>query len=364
VTKILVTGACGFVGRTIIESLLESAAPGSFAITGLDNLSRKGSWINREPLERRGVRIVHGDIRLASDLETVGSIDWVIDAAANPSVLAGIDGKSSSRQLVEHNLSGTVNLLELCKARQAGFILLSTSRVYSIRPLAALPVIARDGAFALDLTVPLPAGVSESGISESFPTSPPVSLYGASKVASEQLALEYGDAFGFPVRIDRCGVMAGAGQFGRPDQGIFAYWLHAWREGRELTYIGFDGAGHQVRDCLHPRDLVPLLTRQLETRATSGDVQVVNVSGGAASATSLAQLSAWCAERWGKRTVASELTPRPFDLPWVVLDHARATERWNWRPETPVAAILEEIAAFADANPAWTAKCGVLSAEC
>ena len=55
-------------------------------------------------------------------------------------MLAGVDGRTSSRQLIEHNLNGTVNLLEYCKRHRAGFILLSTSRVYSITALAGLQV--------------------------------------------------------------------------------------------------------------------------------------------------------------------------------------------------------------------------------
>ena len=55
--------------------------------------------------------------------------------------------------------------------------------------------------------------------------------------------------------MNRCGVLAGAGQFGRADQGIFAYWVNSWLRGRPLRYLGFGGQGHQVRDCLHPADL-------------------------------------------------------------------------------------------------------------
>jgi CDP-paratose 2-epimerase len=62
-------------------------------------------------------------------------------------------------------------------------------------------------------------------------------------------------AFDFPVHVNRCGVLAGAGQFGKADQGIFAFWVHSYRNKRPLKFIGFDGAGHQVRDCLHPSDL-------------------------------------------------------------------------------------------------------------
>src|SRR6185312_13208555 len=98
-----------------------------------------------------------------------------------------------------------------------------------------------------------------NGVAENFSTQAPVSLYGSAKLASELLSLEYGEAFGFPVFVNRCGVLAGAGQFGKADQGIFSFWIHSWKSKRPLKYIGFGGQGHQVRDCLHPRDLTTLL---------------------------------------------------------------------------------------------------------
>jgi CDP-paratose 2-epimerase len=297
------------------------------------------------------VKVRHADLRNASDFETLPSVDAVIDAAANASVLAGMDGQSSSRQLVEHNLSGTVNMLEFCKAQRAAFILLSTSRVYSIPPLAALPMKVVDGAYQLDTAQPLPPGISSSGVDETFSTEPPVSLYGSTKLASEVLALEYGEAFGFPVWINRCGVMGGAGQFGRADQGIFAYWLHSWKQKRPLRYIGFDGQGHQVRDCLHPNDLARLVMLQLHSTAKCE--RLVHVAGGSANAVSLRQLSAWCEKRWGAHKVTSETTPRPFDLPWVVLDPAKAASVWNWKPEIAIESILDEIARHAESNPDW-----------
>jgi CDP-paratose 2-epimerase len=350
--KILITGACGFVGSELALALQEHL--GETTITGIDNLSRRGSWRNLERLEERGIRVHHGDIRQAADIETLEPQDWLIDAAANPSVLAGVDGKASSRQLVEHNLLGTVQMLEACKRWGAGFILLSTSRVYSIPPLANLQVNVNQGAF-----VPSPealastAGLSEAGVAESFSTAAPVSLYGATKLASEALALEYGEAFGFPVWINRCGVLAGAGQFGKADQGIFAFWLHSWREQRSLKYIGFDGQGHQVRDCLHPCDLAALLVRQVQVGDDAGKPRLINVSGGAESSMSLMQLSQWCAERWGPKKVAHQPEPRPYDLPWVVLDHQQATCVWDWAPRISVEDVLAEIANFAEANPEW-----------
>jgi CDP-paratose 2-epimerase len=147
--------------------------------------------------------------------------------------------------------------------------------------------------------------------------------------------------------------MAGAGQFGHPGQGIFAYWIHAFREKRPLRYIGFGGSGHQVRDCLHPRDLAQLLERQFAAGADAGKPRLVNVSGGIGSACSLRQLSAWCAVRFGTNSVAPSAEERSYDIPWLVLDASQAETVWGWKPIRPLAQILEEIADFAERQPEW-----------
>ena len=348
--KILITGICGFVGSTLTRALLESA-PG-LQIVGVDNFIRPGSELNRRELAKVGVKIIHADVRSATDFETLPAADFVIDAAANPSVLAGVDGKTSSRQLLEHNLGGTINILEYCKTHHAGLILLSTSRVYSVPPLAALPVEIHQKAFRPNQNKKLPEGISAAGVSEKFSTAPPISLYGSSKLASEVIALEYAETFNFPVWINRCGVLAGAGQFGKADQGIFSFWINAHLRRRPLKYIGFDGGGHQVRDCLHPRDLVPALLAQMQQRGHD-QPRIANFSGGAANAMSLAQLTDWCDARFGHHSVASDANPRPFDIPWMVLDSALAMKTWNWTPKTLLPQVLEEIAHHAKQNPNW-----------
>ncbi len=352
--RVLISGVCGFVGSELALGLRRAG----HEVTGFDNFIRPGSELNRSVVTEAGVEFFEGDARSENDLARVRGIDWVIDAAANPSVLAGIDGKTSSRELLEHNLWGTVNLLEVCKREEAGIILLSTSRVYSINALRALPVRERDGAFRLDERG---FAYGPGGVTERFPTDAPVSLYGASKLASEQLALEYGEAFGFPVWVDRCGVMAGAGQFGKADQGIFSFWIHSWARKAALKYIGFGGSGYQVRDCLHPRDLVELVLKQMRDEGGSGGFQIsdlgfqriFNVGGGVGSGMSLRELSDWCAGEFGPHEVAADLSPRVYDLPWVVLDAASARERWDWRPRITTAEICAEIAQHAREHPEW-----------
>lgn len=354
--KILITGICGFVGSRLAFTLRERIEGAT--ISGIDNLLRPGSEGNRTLLTSRGIEFIHGDLRMRSDLEALPRCDWVIDAAANPSVLAGVDGRSSPRQVAEHNLLGTLNVLEYCRENKPGLILLSTNRVYSVRDLAALPVNEVDNAFAIDNEQPLPQGASQAGVAESFSTRQPVSLYGATKLSSEVIAAEYGLAFGFPVWINRCGVLAGSGQFGTAEQGIFSYWLHAHAARRPLHYIGFGGHGYQVRDAFHPDDLAELI--QMQVRRNPPCDAIYNVGGGAANAISLAQLTAWCDEQFGKHSPEADSRARPFDIPWLVMDGGRAGREFGWAPKRSLVSILDEIAEHVRQNPDWLRRCGAI----
>lgn len=347
--RILITGVCGFVGSDLAESLLERIE--GLSVCGVDNLMRTGSEINRARLGKLGVKFVHGDIRSASDFENLPKADWVIDAAANPSVLAGVDGGASSRQLFEHNLASLMNVVEYCRAHGAGLLVLSSSRVYSLRALCSLPLEVVDGAFR-------PMDATARGISVDFSIAAPVSLYGATKLASETMALEYGDAFGFPVWVNRCGVVAGAGQFGTPGQGIFSYWINAHLRRRPLRYIGFAGTGHQVRDAFHPRDLAALLDAEMRT-ARAGGQRVYTAGGGPENAMSLRQLTAWCDARFGKWAPRPDPQPRRYDVPWVVMDNADAERDFGWRPEIALPKLLAQIAAHAEEHPEWLERSGI-----
>src|ERR1044071_3900709 len=95
IMRILITGACGFVGHTLACDLKEGWP--DWELVGLDNLVRAGSETNRSFWRKRGLKLIHGDIRNPSDLEVIPRCDWILDAAANPSVLAGGDGKTSSQ---------------------------------------------------------------------------------------------------------------------------------------------------------------------------------------------------------------------------------------------------------------------------
>ena len=167
--KILITGVAGFTGNLIASKI--SKENEDFQIIGIDNFCRRGSEQNISLLKQNRITLLHGDIRSQSDIDTLPTVDWIIDCAANPSVLAGVDGQASSRQVMEHNLLGTINLLEYCKKHKAGLTILSTSRVYSAEELANISVRKSKDRYQFQSSEVL--GISELGISEKFPTTAP-----------------------------------------------------------------------------------------------------------------------------------------------------------------------------------------------
>jgi CDP-paratose 2-epimerase len=89
-------------------------------------------------------------------------------------------------------------------------------------------------------------------------------------------------------------------------------------------------------------------------RTTRGDAQrIYTAGGGPDNAMSLAQLTAWCDDRFGRHEPLADLQPRTYDIPWMAMDNAAAARDFGWRIEMPLPAILDEIAQHAAAHPEW-----------
>ncbi len=92
--------------------------------------------------------------------------------------------------------------------------------------------------------------------------------------------------------------------------------------------------------------------RCTETRA-SGQ-RIYTAGGGIENTMSLAQLNAWCDDRFGEHPSQSDLRPRPYDIPWVAMDSTDAERDFGWRVErTLCPEILEQIASHATEHPDW-----------
>ncbi len=73
---------------------------------------------------------------------------------------------------------------------------------------------------------------------------------------------------------------------------------------------------------------------------------------------SLAQLTAWCNQRFGEHLPVADGSDRPYDVPWLILDSSKAIAATGWKPQISLPQILEEIAEHAEANPDWLQRCG------
>jgi CDP-paratose 2-epimerase len=194
------------------------------------------------------------------------------------------------------------------------------------------------------------AGASGAGIAESFPLDGARTLYGATKLSAELLATEYAEAFGLRTVVNRCGVIAGPWQMGRVDQGVFTHWILSHYFRREISYIGYQGTGKQVRDLLHVADLVDLLDEQLvDPEGWAG--AVVNVGGGRDVSLSLREATALCQELTGNVVpVHASPAPRPGDVRIYLSDCRRLFARTAWRPRRGSREVLADTLAWIAAH--------------
>jgi CDP-paratose 2-epimerase len=336
--RILITGGAGFVGSNLALRFKQSR-PDSLVVA-FDNLRRRGSELALSRLRRGGVTFVHGDVRVREDLFGLGDQDLIVDCAAEPSVLAGLDG--SPDYVIQTNLGGTIHCLELARRCRATVVFLSTSRVYPVDPINSLRYVETPTRFELADQQATP-GASRHGLSEAFPLEGARSIYGASKLASELLLHEYRAAYGIRGIVNRCGVLTGPWQMGKVDQGVVVLWVARHVFGGRLAYIGHGGTGKQVRDLLHVDDLFELLQLQL-ARIAEFDGLVCNVGGGREVSLSLLELTALCREHTG-RTIAIDAVRenRAQDLICYLSDTRRVAQSTGWRPRHDAAAIVAEI---------------------
>ena len=320
-----------------------------YQVLALDNLKRRGSELNLSRLKAAGVEFTHGDIRSKEDFDALPAVDAVIEASAEPSVLAGLDGTPD--YLINTNLFGTVNCLNYALKHKANFIFLSTSRVYPIKTIETLNFVEEATRFALSDEQPVP-GVSAKGIAENFPLDGARSLYGTTKLASELLIQEYNEFYGLRTVINRCGVLTGPWQMGKVDQGVMVLWIAKHYFQQQLGYFGYGGTGKQIRDMLHVADLYRLIDWQLH-HLDQVNGEILNVGGGLESSASLQELTQVCQEVTGHTIpIKAVAETRTADIRLYVTDNTKVTNLTGWKPEIGIRQIVEDITAWLAENEA------------
>ena len=336
--NILITGGAGFVGSNLAIKLKEKYPEKE--ITVFDNLKRRGSELNLPRFKEKGINFLHGDIRNKEDFEEIGQIDLLIECSAEPSVLAGLN--SSPDYLINTNLLGTINCLELARQKNATFFFLSTSRVYPIDPINNLDFVEEETRFNLSDNQKV-SGASAAGIAENFPLEGARSLYGTTKLASELIIQEYIYAYGLKAIINRCGVITGPWQMGKVDQGVFVLWVARHFFGGKLSYIGYGGQGKQVRDFIHIDDLFDAIDLQLADINKYAD-QIWNIGGGLQNSVSLQELTRLCEEVTGQKIAIDQvMEDRPADLKLFITDARKFQAASGWQPQKDARQTVQDI---------------------
>lgn len=354
--RVIITGGSGFVGFNLTRYLAEAG----HQVTVFDNLVRRGSETNVAKLLKMGIRFVHGDIRSVEDFsELPAEADCLIECSAQPSVVSGY---ANPLYDFTTNVTGVINCLEFCRTRGLGMIFLSSSRVYPANNVNALPVVEKATRWDWDVSAErafLPRGFDPlHGISAQFDMDGPTkTIYGASKAAADFFCQEYSDAFNLPVIVNRCGVIAGEGQFGVIHQGWLTFWAISCFFERPITYLGYKGK--QVRDIMFIKDLCSLVGIQLE-RLQELSGRVWNVGGGRNSSLSLIEATELM-ERFmrKKMTTRHQKQTRKGDMIIYMTDNSEITRDLAWSPTVSIEEGAESIARWVRDNRTALADSGL-----
>ena len=244
--NILITGGCGFIGTSIALNLLKN-----HNVDSLDNLSRKGSRYNLKLLKENNIKNFKYNIEEYDKLLKLPRYDLIIDCCAEAAVEVS---KKDIDKVIKTNLIGTLNILKKTKKDRAKLIFLSSSRVYPID-------MFNDFKNKITLNKKIKSNFL---VNEKTPVVGAKSIYGFTKLASENLIEEFSYAFGIKYIINRCGVISGPLQFGKQDQGFLSLWIWKHINKHKLNYMGYNGTGNQIRDILHVQDLCDLIKIQVK----------------------------------------------------------------------------------------------------
>ena len=335
--KIMIAGGCGFVGSSLAHHFIHKYSKSKIYI--LDNLMRNGSEINLNRLKNKQIVFIKGDLSQKKFFDNLPPCDIFIDAAADPSVLSGIN--SPILALIRNNFITTINALEWCVRTNCKFIFLSSSRVYPIRNLDSIPYFESETRFEWTENTDI-EGFSNQGINEFFDLEGHRSLYGASKFSSELFIQEFGEFKDLKYVINRCGMIAGPWQMGKVDQGIVAYWLSCHIFKKELKYLGFSGSGKQVRDILHIYDLCNLIEKQIVNWSLV-DNQVFNIGGGINNSLSLLELTRLVNRVTGiYLPISKDKNQRRADIRIYLTDNTKIKDTLGWEPSLDTETVISD----------------------
>lgn len=297
--KVLVTGANGFVGRHLVEALLEKKHEVVAAW-------RPGTDQPKRWLEISSTRLQSVPLELGSDESIEDALGTKPDSIVHLAAIAySRDAAKDPRQTWDVNVGGTARLLAAAAARSRATTVLVTSSADVYGEGEPRPRVETD-------------------------MTRPTSVYGASKLGAEAAAAHATAAWGLPVIVVRPFPATGPGQANR----LIPNWLAALRNGER----SIEGDAHIVRDFLDVRDTAAGYVTLL-TGGRPGETYNLASGRGVRFDELFASLSA-------SAGVSAKLVPpsrpRP-EAPYLVGDSRKLQQHTGWQPTIPLDRTLADL---------------------
>lgn len=316
--RFLVTGTAGFIGFHVARRLLDDG----HEVTGVDGFT---AYYDLALKERRHALLsarngFHGHRVMLENMAALETIfadsppEIVIHLAAQAGVRYSLE---APRTYVSSNIEGTFNIMELTRRhRVTHFLLASTSSAYGAN--AAMP------------------------FKETDRTATPLTIYAATKAATEQMAHSYAHLWSIPTTAFRFFTVYGP--WGRPDMALFKF-TKGILEGSPIDIYNH---GNMERDFTYIDDLVESIIRlascvpghrdaatpNFDSLSPAGPFRIINIGGGVP--VSLMAFVEAIETRLGRKAVRNYLDMQPGDVPRTFADVQLQDALIGYRPATPV----------------------------
>jgi UDP-glucuronate 4-epimerase len=313
----LVTGAAGFIGSRISAMLVEQG----HSVTGVDNLNNAYD-VRMKEYRLQKLKALPGfmfqklDISDRASVAALPAFDAIVNLAARAGVRASVEDPNA---FYETNLTGTLNLLELCRQRKIGkFLMASTSSIYGADPAYPTP--------------------------ETASSSEPLQPYAASKKAAEVLCYTYHHLYGIDVSVVRYFTVYGPA--GRPEMSMFRFakWIC---EGQPLQ---LNGDGEQTRGFTYLDDIARGSIAALQPLG----YEIINLGGH--EVISMNALIGLLEKRFGRRAIIERNPPNPAEMLSSWADVSKARRLLGWQPQVDLEAGVTRLVDWYLAEREWASQ--------
>ncbi|GCD08994.1 dTDP-glucose 4,6-dehydratase [Clostridium tagluense] len=322
--NILVTGGAGFIGRWVVKRLLEDG----HRITALDNLSNGGLENIQEFQGNNSFRFIKGDIQREKTLDEVfkEKYDLIYHLAASINVQDSID---DPRTTFFNDTVGTFNILEKAKVQMFGkngrmdgdgWVLDAREDTYPCKVVFMSTCMVYDVA-------------DDSGIDESHPTKP-VSPYGGSKIAAENMVLSYYNAYKLPTVVIRPFNTYGPFQKTGGEGGVVAIFINNSIHGRDINIYG---NGEQTRDLLYVKDCARFVVMTGYSQKVNGEL----VNAGTGRDVTVNELAEIITNKRVEINHVKHIHPQS-EIMKLKCNYNKARELMDWKPEFTLEQGIEE----------------------